>query len=180
MPRRTSTLHVCAAAFALLAAAPGVAPAQPAQASCAAQDAALPPALAAWTAKTDVVSATAAAGLPAATIRVGQAVRITLHPAPQVSYPLAPAKPAGPGLSGGLLRFQVDRAGTYRVALGAGAWIDVVRDGKAVDSAAHGHGPACSTIRKMVDFPLQPGAYVLQLSGAGEPQTTVLVTPAAP
>ena len=101
---------------------------------------------------------------------------VSLLPTPSVHYPLQPEKPGGSVSHGGLLGFTITEAGTYRIALGSAAWIDVVRGGKPVTSTAHGHGPACSTIRKMVDFPLMPGRYILQVSanaGAGLP---VLVT----
>ena len=71
--------------------------------------------------------------------------------------------------------FQVARAGTYRVALGTSAWIDVVRAGRALPSQAHGHGPACTGIRKIVDFRLTPGRYVLQLSGTMATTLPVLI-----
>ena len=77
---------------------------------------------------------------------------------------------------GGLVGFSVTEAGTYRVALGSGAWIDVVRGGKAAASTAHGHGPACSGVRKTVDFPLTPGRYILQIAGNGTPSIAVMVT----
>jgi hypothetical protein len=166
-------------AAGLLAAAPGLAVAQPEPASgaCQATDEGLPPELAAWRTKAEVVSATSAAGLAAATIRPGQAAHVSLHGTREVTYPAQPAKPGGSVAHGGLLRVSVDKAGTYRVALSSGAWIDMVRDGTLAVSSAHGHGPACSTIRKMVDFPLEPGAYVLQISANADPQLAVLVAP---
>jgi hypothetical protein len=63
--------------------------------------------------------------------------------------------------------FKVERAGTYRIALASAAWIDVLRGKTAVESSSHGHGPDCSGIRKMVDFPLQPGRYVIQIAANG-------------
>lgn len=66
------------------------------------------------------------------------------------------------------------RAGTYRVALGAPAWIDLLADGEPLASTGHGHGPACTGVAKTVDFRLQPGRYVLQLSGASQAETTVM------
>lgn len=107
-----------------------------------------------------------AAGATPAVIRVGQGARATLLPTPAVTYPLAPAKPGAAGTSGGVFAFEVAEGGTYRVALGAGAWIDVVHDGKALESTAHGHGPDCSPVRKMVDFRLAPGRYLLQIAGS--------------
>jgi hypothetical protein len=60
--------------------------------------------------------------------------------------------------------FTITKGGRYRVALDQAAWIDIVRDGKALTSVAHGHGPNCTTIRKIVDFDLTPGAYTLKLT----------------
>ncbi len=58
---------------------------------------------------------------------------------------------------------------------GWGAWIDVVRDGKPLESIAHGHGPACSGIRKIVDFALQPGRYLVSIDGNEAPEVSILV-----
>lgn len=108
-------------------------------------------------------------------IAVGEAVRLSLLPTPQVRYPVRPEKPGGSVSFGGLLRLDVIEAGTYRVALASAAWIDLVRDGKALSSGAHGRGPECTGIRKMVDFQLTPGRYTLQIAANGEAETRVLV-----
>lgn len=119
----------------------------------------------------------AAAGDPdrQPTLPAGQAADVTLLPTPQVHYPMRPEKPGGSVSYGGLIGVEVKDAATYRVALSSGAWIDLIRDGKAVTSVAHGHGPACTGVRKMVDFPLTPGRYTLQLGANGEAQMKVLV-----
>ncbi len=108
-------------------------------------------------------------------LAIGQAAHVTLRSTPQVHYPLRPEKPGGSVSYGGLLAVTVTEPGTYRVGLSAGAWIDLIKQGKPVTSTAHGHGPECSGVRKMVDFPLTPGRYTLQLGANGEPQLTVLV-----
>jgi hypothetical protein len=74
-----------------------------------------------------------------------------------------------------MFQLTIDRPGTYRIALGAGPWIDVLKDGKPVVSSAHSPGPSCSTVRKVVDFPLQPGRYVLQVSAAADPRLGIVV-----
>jgi hypothetical protein len=107
----------------------------------------------------------AAARAPVA-IGVGQGVRATLLPQTEVTYSVAPAKPGARGTSGGVFAFEVARAGRHRVALAAGAWIDVVQGGRALPSKAHGHGPECSAIRKIVEFDLGPGRYLLQIAGS--------------
>jgi hypothetical protein len=72
----------------------------------------------------------------------------------------------------------LQKCGTYRVALDAPAWIDMIEDGKPIDSTAHSRGPECSGIRKIVDFSLKPGDHVLRLSKGALPTIAVLVVPA--
>lgn len=130
--------------------------------------------LAAWASPADRTAAADMAGLPAATLAIGEAARVKLLPTPAVRYPLRPEKPGGSVGFGGLVRLHVTTPGTYRVALGSGAWIDLVAGGEAVVSTAHGHGPDCSGIRKMVDFPLETGDYTLQIAANGADAITVL------
>ncbi len=153
----------------LLLAAPQAASAP----DCPATPAALPAGMEGWR-RPVPVTAGADATRPTA-LTIGTAVTATLLPAARLSYAAPPAKPGTPGSHGGVLAFTVTKAGRYRVALGAGAWIDVLRGTTAVASAAHGHGPACSTIRKMVDFDLPPGRHLLQIAGSEPPALTVMV-----
>ncbi|ABA04204.1 conserved hypothetical protein [Nitrobacter winogradskyi Nb-255] len=129
--------------------------------------------LAPWTAPSPLQAAGSEAGI--SSLPVGRAVRLTLLQTPEVRYPLRPEKPGGSVSHGGLVRIDVREAGTYRVALDSAAWIDVVRDKQALRSTAHGHGPNCTGIRKMVDYSLTPGPYILQISANGQPQMTVLL-----
>ena len=64
---------------------------------------------------------------------------------------------------------------TYRVVTDEGMRIDVVADGKLVESTAFGRGPHCSG--KFVDFPLHAGEAMLQLVGAPYEAFTVLILP---
>lgn len=110
----------------------------------------------------------------AAVLAPGTAYAVTLLPTPTVVYAQRPAKPGEPVSHGGLLVFDVARAGTVRIALGAAAWIDVIGAQGTATSIAHGHGPDCTGIRKMVDFALAPGHYVLQIAASAPEQVTVL------
>lgn len=110
--------------------------------------------------------------LPSVQLRVGQAARLHLHPMAEVRFPVPPGKAGG---SGGLAEVTITEPGNYRVALGTPAWIDLVAGGKALTSIAHGHGPKCTSIRKMVDFTLQPGRYTLMVSANPGDHTQVLV-----
>lgn len=139
-------------------------------AACPATPAALPPELAGWSAHQPV----AAAATPA-TLTIGKGARATLLPAGVVRLAVPITKPQAADARAGLFAFTVPTAGRYRVALSAGAWIDVVQDGKALASVAHGHGPACSPVKKMVDFDLVPGRYLLQIVGSSSPTLDLMV-----
>jgi hypothetical protein len=169
------TLSVIAAAAAVLLASQ--ASAQEQSAACAAIDAALPPELSGWTQRADLASATRAADLDKAVLTPGRAVTATLHPTRQVDYVAQPEKPGGSVAYGGLLRVRVAKAGTYRIVQDSRAWIDVLKGGKAVVSTAHGPGPACTTARKTVEFPLEKGDYVLQVSANAAPSFAVMIIP---
>jgi hypothetical protein len=55
---------------------------------------------------------------------------------------------------------RIRKAGTFGIALSEPGWIDVApMRGKPLESVAHGHGPNCSTIRKVVRYKLKPGTY---------------------
>lgn len=160
----------------LLLALPSLVAAAPeAVAPCPATSAPLAAPLTGWVPGVRVTAGTAAADVPPLTL-AGRA-DVALADDAGVHYVVTPGKSGAAGSKGGLLAFLVTRAGTYRVALGTAAWVDVIGNGTSIASTAHGRGPACSGIRKMVDFALAPGAYVLQISGSGDPVTGVMVTP---
>lgn len=166
------------AAFAVLAtplaAQAQMAPAAPASA-CAAMDKDLPAELAGWADKATLPAAISAAGLSKAALVPGKAYAATLAPTPDVAYVTQPEKPGGTVSKGGLFSLTIDKPGAYVIALGTGAWIDVLKDGAGARSIAHGRGPACTTLRKMVTFDLTPGAYVVQISANAEATLPIMV-----
>ncbi|THD58175.1 MAG: homogentisate 1,2-dioxygenase [Phenylobacterium sp.] len=139
-------------------------------------DRALLPGFSTWTAQTPLAAAVSAASLSQAQLTPGKSVVARLSPTADVDFAVPPEKPADPASHSGLFDVKIEQPGTYVVGLGAGAWIDVLKDGKALSSIGHDHGPACSTLRKMVEFPLQPGRYLLQVSGAPDAKLSILVT----
>ena len=169
----------------LLLAAPAPAPAQTASAStpmtgaaatpCPATPLKLAPELAGWAAAVPLGAAATVQELGAATLTIGGGAKATLRPSTAVTFPLPPEHAPTAGSSSGLFAFTVTQAGRYRVALGGGAWVDIVKDGRAAPTSAHGHGPDCTGIRKMVDYQLQPGRYTLQVSGAPTPSLQLMV-----
>lgn len=97
----------------------------------------------------------------------------------QVRYAATPGRPGADGTYGGLALLRIEADGTYRVALGSAAWIDIARDGETISSTAHGHGPACSGVRKIVDFALTRGTYLVQIAGAPSASLEIMVAPSA-
>lgn len=158
-------------ALPLLAAAPQEPPAP-----CPTPAAALPAGLAAWKTGLSLAAATDRSSLARTRLKLGTRSEVMLAATDTVRYLHAPTKPAEPASQGGMLGFTIARAGIYRIALGTGAWIDVVRGRTALESVAHEHGPACSGIRKLVDFKLTPGRYIVQIEGSKDPATPVLIT----
>lgn len=147
------------------------------QAACTPGKPALPDALRGWASPTSLSAASTVSALDHAALQPGQAALVALRPMPDVSYALPPDKPGEKVSSGGMVAFVAPKAGTYRVMLNAHAWLDVVRDGAAVASTHHEHGPACSGIGKTVDFPLPAGQSIIQLSGSGTSEIEVMMVP---
>ena len=119
----------------------------------------------------ELKAATASPELEPARLLLDKPVTVTPHPGNDVRFVLAPEKHGDASSFGGMLVVDVREAGTYRIALSAGAWIDVLKDGTAIASSAHDHGAGC----KMVSFSLQQGRHVIQLSGNKQETIEVLV-----
>lgn len=156
-----------ALAAALLLLFPATALAQE-QASAEAQQVCAP----GWNDSAKHTAAKSVADLPSATLAQGGAIALALHSVSEVRFAATPER--APTAFGGMAMLTIAQAGAYRIGLSSGAWIDVLHDGKPVPSTAHGHGEAC--IRKQVSFALQPGVYVIQLSGNPEPVIRIMVT----
>ncbi len=109
----------------------------------------------------------------AAPVPIGRAVEATLSPLAHVQYPLAPTKPLAANSYGGTFRVDVAYASRIGIALSSAAWVDMVEQNKVVDSAAHGHGPDCTAIHKIVWFDLKPGAHIVQIANA--PTATIRI-----
>lgn len=143
--------------------------------ACAATDAAAP---AGWARKLELTAASEDGGASAAKLVLGQSAEARLTNGAEVIFPVAPQKtPAGETYAG-LFELNIATAGLYRLALSEAAWIDVVENGVLIDSTAHAHGPACTTVRKMVDFPLKAGRHVVEVAGAPNPTIVLMAAPA--
>ena len=111
-------------------------------------------------------------------MKAQQMYELALSPQASVTFILPPAKKMlADGAFAGLVHMQVPAAGTYRVSLDAGFWIDVVGNQKFIESTDFGGVPGCTAPRKVVLFNLPAGDLVLQLSGAMKDHVRVTLTP---
>ena len=144
-------------------------------AKCAAM-VAPPPALSGWSSTAALSAAGDSAGLTKAALTTGQAANVALLPTRTVKYVSQPEKPGGSAASGGLVSVTIAQSGTYQVTIDSGAWLDVLKDGAMQISTAHAPGVACTGMKKTVQFKLDPGQYVLQISANADPHIKVMVS----
>ena len=128
----------------------------------------LPPALADWRhpAENETIYADGDGNITAWLPLGAARTRLPLHKFESLRYSVAPEREPNVFQLGGMVPIDVKKPGRLTVALDSGAWIDLVRDGHAQKSVSHGHGPACSGIRKMVEFDVTQGRYQLQIVNA--------------
>jgi hypothetical protein len=109
----------------------------------------------------------------------GAAARLQLVPFAEAKLALPPerAPKFSPSYAGAFALAAPAAAGTYLVTSSAGGWIDLVQDGKLVKSTAFGEPKDCPGVRKSVKFPLAAAPATLQVSGVGEREVSVIVTP---
>lgn len=77
--------------------------------------------------------------------------------------------------SAALVPFEVGEDATYHIALSSRAWIDVAAGNALIKATGHMHGPPCTGIAKVVDFPLKRGRYALHLTGISGSSVKVLI-----
>ena len=130
--------------------------------TCPAVPPALPADLAGWRA-----SGADLASMKAVTVKTMDPATVRLADVPP---PKQPGRMA-------LATFRVKTAGTYGIALGTKGGIDLYRVGNrtALTSTAHGHGPDCSGIRKIVRFALTPGEYRVMVSELEAPEIKLML-----
>jgi len=109
----------------------------------------------------------------------GRAVLLSLAPLAKAGLKLPPERaPKDPASFAGLVEFKSGAAaGTYAVTLSAGAWIDVIQDGKFLKPAAFTGALDCASVRKSVKFALAPDAFTIQVSSARADSIGLVVTP---
>lgn len=114
----------------------------------------------------------------AATIQAGKLYQASLQPQSAIKFAARVGKVTiDDGSYAGLFRIAPAPAKTLRVTVSTAAWIDVVEGTRALESAKHTGVPDCPSLRKSVEFEVQPNAaLVLQISGSTEQSVKVGIT----
>lgn len=109
----------------------------------------------------------------------GGAVWIELKPFESVELPSPPTrKPKRTPSFAGFVKFAAGGNGRYKISLSEGAWIDVVQEGRDLQSVAFTGATDCPNIRKSVKFELGAEPFTLEVSDAPSPDIAIVVTPA--
>jgi hypothetical protein len=103
---------------------------------------------------------------------------VSLQPQEGVKFKVAPSKKMlDDGAHGGLLKLRVTEAGTYRVAIDSGFWLDVIVGDKPLPSLDFNGSAECAGPRKIVVYELPAGTdLTLQLSAASVSLARLSVT----
>ena len=70
------------------------------------------------------------------------------------------------------------KAGIYTISLSAGAWVDVVQDGRFLKPKAFSGATDCEGIRKTMKYELSDKPFVLQISGIKDNSISIAILPA--
>lgn len=102
---------------------------------------------------------------------------LALAPNQQVQLP-APNKRAHGASTGsaGLVRLQITKPGSYRISVGSQMWVDLASGSMLIGSSDFSGQHGCDAPHKIVQYDLQPGTFVLQLSGASGDHVRLAVT----
>ena len=92
---------------------------------------------------------------------------------------LAPERPPkfSPSYAGAFCVDAPAAPAVYKVTLSAGGWIDVIQDGKFLKPVAFSDATGCANARKSVKFRLAAEPATLQLTGVGDPDIAIIVSP---
>jgi hypothetical protein len=116
-----------------------------------------------------------AAAAPA--IETDRLYDLALAPNEQVQLPAPNKKAHGAGMgSAGLVRLQITKAGSYRISVGSPMWVDLASGSTLIGSSDFAGQHGCDAPHKIVQYDLQPGAFVLQLTGGSGNHVRVTVT----
>jgi hypothetical protein len=99
------------------------------------------------------------------------------HPT-EAKLPSPPERAPKEGTFAGFAVFKTaPKAGLYTISLSAGAWVDVVQDGRFLKPKATSGATDCDGIRKTMKYEMSASPFVLQVSGNREDSVSIVILP---
>ena len=116
---------------------------------------------------------------PGATLPADAGARLKLVPFGEAKLALAPERPPkfSPSYAGAFSLDAPAAAAVFKVTLSAEGWIDVIQDGKFLKVIAFSGATGCANARKSVKFRFAAEPTTLQLTGVGDPDIAIIVSP---
>src|SRR5262249_33731161 len=100
-------------------------------------------------------------------IETARLYELALKPNPEVHLPAGNNSARGVGTGcAGLVRLAISQAGTYRISVGTQIWVDLASGSMLIGSSDFAGQHGCDAPHKVLQYELQAGTFVLQLSGA--------------
>ena len=117
-------------------------------------------------------------GGSAPTVGMDRLYQLQLLPQAAVAFAMTPGKStATDGAYAGLAKLKLHAPGSYRVAVDAPLWIDVVSNGKLATATDFQGSQSCDGPHKIVEFDLTGSTrFVLQISGSAKAAVRLTVT----
>jgi hypothetical protein len=103
---------------------------------------------------------------------------LKLVPQATAKLPQDPSRPAKfPDSYAGFVTLPAPAsAGTYRITIAHGAWIDVVQDGHVLKSTDHTGAVGCDGLAKSLKFDLAATPFTVEISSSTVPSVALVVT----
>lgn len=110
---------------------------------------------------------------------LAMAVTVALVPLANAKLPVTPSRPpkVADSYAGFINAPALSKPGTYRVTLSAPAWIDVIQNGRALQSTAFSSVRGCTGMAKSVKFELGAASFSIELTGSAAHEISFVVTP---
>jgi hypothetical protein len=106
------------------------------------------------------------------------AAAVTLVPLAEAKLPMAPerAPKSNESFAGFIQSPAPAKAATYKITLSSEGWIDVVQDGRRVQSITSTGVRGCDGVRKSVKFDLAAMPFTIELSGIEANTIAIAIT----
>ena len=96
----------------------------------------------------------------------------------EAKLPTPPERAPKDGTFAGFASFKgAPKPGLYTISLSAGAWVDVIQDGRALKPRGFSGATDCDGIRKTMKYELSASPFVVEISGAGDNALSVAILP---